>query len=73
LQQTVEGLSVAAIAYYLVGLLGYAFKGLNAGGLRVNAEVAVAVSVPLVAGGVYWMVRRARTRANAELNKTPPP
>jgi uncharacterized membrane-anchored protein len=73
LQQTVEGLSVAAIAYYLVGLLGYAFKGLNAGGLRVNAEVAVALSVPLVAGGVYWMVRRARTRANAELNKTPPP
>ena len=30
LQQTVEGLSVAAITYYIVGLTGYAAKGLNA-------------------------------------------
>jgi uncharacterized membrane-anchored protein len=62
LQQTVEGLSVAAIAYYLVGLVGYAVKGLNAGGMRINADVAVAVAVPVVAGLVYWAVRRARRR-----------
>ena len=30
LQQTVEGLSVAAITYYIVGLIGYAAKGLKA-------------------------------------------
>jgi uncharacterized membrane-anchored protein len=30
LQQTVEGLSVAAITYYIVALTGYAAKGLNA-------------------------------------------
>jgi uncharacterized membrane-anchored protein len=62
LQQTVEGLSVAAIAYYLVGLVGYAVKGLNAAGVRLNADVTVALSVPVVAGLVWWAVRRARQR-----------
>jgi uncharacterized membrane-anchored protein len=62
LQQTVEGLSVAAIAYYLVGLVGYAVKGLNAGGVRLNPDVTVALAVPVVAGLVWWAVRRARRR-----------
>ena len=30
LQQTVEGLSLAAITYYIVGLVGYAAKGAKA-------------------------------------------
>ena len=30
LQETVEGLSVAAVTYYVVGLVGYAAKGLKA-------------------------------------------
>jgi len=34
LQQTVEGLSVAAIVYYLAGLVGYLAKGIKAGGGR---------------------------------------
>jgi uncharacterized membrane-anchored protein len=71
LQQTVEGLSVAAIAYYLVGLVGYAVKGLNAGGLRLNPDVAVALSVPVVAGLVYWAVRRARRRATLAAEQRP--
>ena len=37
LQQAVEGLSVAAISYYLVGLLGYAAKGVKAAG-RMRLE-----------------------------------
>ena len=48
LQQTVEGLSVAAITYYIVGLVGYAAKGAKAAGLAVNPEIAMAVSIPLV-------------------------
>jgi uncharacterized membrane-anchored protein len=68
LQQTVEGLSVAAIAYYLVGLVGYAAKGLNAAGWRMNTDLLVAASVPLVAGAVYWAVRRARQRATAAMD-----
>ena len=36
LQQTVEGLSVAAITYYVVGLVGYAAKALETAGIPVG-------------------------------------
>jgi hypothetical protein len=49
LQQTVEGLSVAAITYYVVGLVGYAAKGLKALGWPVHTDLAMAFSIPLVA------------------------
>ncbi len=48
LQQTVEGLSVAAISYYVVGLVGYAAKALADGGLPINADVVRGISVPVV-------------------------
>jgi uncharacterized membrane-anchored protein len=60
LQQTVEGLSVAAIAYYVVGLLGYVAKGAKAGGLPLNADLVAAIAVPVVAGLALFAVRRAR-------------
>ncbi len=60
LQETVEGLSVAAITYYAVGLVNYAGKGLTASGLRVPVDIATGVAVPLVAGLVWIGVRRAR-------------
>jgi len=62
LQQTVEGLSVAAITYYIVGLLSYAAKGLVAAGLPLDAELATAASIPLVALAVAWGVRKVRRR-----------
>jgi uncharacterized membrane-anchored protein len=65
LQQTVEGLSVAAICYYVAGLVGYLAKGLKAGGLRIEPDVAVAVTIPIVAVGVVMAVRRARKRITA--------
>ena len=37
LQQTVEGLSVAAVSYYVVGLFGYIFKALEKSGLPISA------------------------------------
>jgi hypothetical protein len=49
LQQTVEGLSVAAITCYVVGLVGYAAKGLKALGWPVHTDLAMAFSIPLVA------------------------
>jgi len=64
LQQTVEGLSIAAIVYYVVGLVGYVTKGLKAGGLQVNAELAMGAAVPVVAGLVIVAVRRARRRVS---------
>jgi uncharacterized membrane-anchored protein len=60
LQQTVEGLSVAAITYYIVGLVGYAAKGLHAAGVHVSVEAVTAVSIPLVALAVAYGVRHAR-------------
>ncbi len=60
LQQTVEGLSVAAIVYYTAGLVGYAAKALHAAGVNVNADIAVGVAIPLLAVVVFWAVRRAR-------------
>ena len=44
LQQTVEGLSVAAITYYVVSLVGYLAKGLHSAGVAINAELAGWVS-----------------------------
>jgi uncharacterized membrane-anchored protein len=48
LQQTVEGLSVAAISYYIVGLVGYAVKGLKAYGIAFDGDVVTAASIPIV-------------------------
>lgn len=65
LQQTVEGLSVAAITYYIVGLVGYAAKGAKAAGLPLNPDLAMAISIPLVLLlGVYGLrkLRRAISR-----------
>ncbi len=62
LQETVEGLSVAAITYYIVGLVGYLAKGLKAGGAGVDPDVAAAIAIPLVAIAVALGVRRIRRR-----------
>jgi uncharacterized membrane-anchored protein len=58
LQQTVEGLSIAAVTYYAVGLIGYAAKAAHAGGFPINPEIKMGVSVPLVAGLTALAVRR---------------
>ena len=62
LQQTVEGLSIAAIVYYVVGLVAYLSKGFKAGGLPVNADLAAGLAVPVVAVLALWAVRKARKR-----------
>ena len=60
LQQTVEGLSVAAIAYYVVGLFGYVAKGLEHEGLPVSSPVLIALFVPVGVLVVWLVVRRIR-------------
>jgi uncharacterized membrane-anchored protein len=60
LQQTVEGLSIAAITYYVVGLIGYLAKGAKALGWNVNYELAMAVSIPLVASLAAFGIRHVR-------------
>lgn len=60
LQQTVEGLSAAAITYYVVGLVGYAAKGMKSLGWPVDVELTVALSIPLVALAALLGVRHVR-------------
>jgi uncharacterized membrane-anchored protein len=61
LQETVEGLSVVAISYYLIGLTGYAAKAAKAAHLPVDPDVAVGIAVPIVVFLVWraiWRLRR---------------
>lgn len=60
LQQTVEGLSVAAIVYYVVGLVGYAAKAGKAGGLPIQPDLLIGLAIPVVALIVVLALRRAR-------------
>jgi uncharacterized membrane-anchored protein len=60
LQQTVEGLSIAAITYYIVGLVYYAAKGLMPHGGRFSPETVAALSIPLALGVVAYGLRRFR-------------
>ncbi len=58
LQSTVEGLSIAAISYYVVSLLLYGAKAIHAAGVPVQPEVAVGVLVPFVLWGVWRTTRK---------------
>jgi uncharacterized membrane-anchored protein len=66
LQQAVEGLSVAAISYYVVGLLSYSGKAAKALGMAANAEVVLGLLVPFVAGGVWLALRQVHRRMHVQ-------
>lgn len=66
LQQTVEGLSVVAISYYLVGLLGYIYKLVHASKPALNWEVATGASVPFVMLLVWITMRRIRKSLHSD-------
>jgi len=58
LQSTVEGLSIAAISYYVVSLLLYVGKALKGAGLPINPEIAAGALIPLVLWAVWRTTRR---------------
>jgi uncharacterized membrane-anchored protein len=58
LQATVEGLSVAAITYYIVGLVSYLTKGAHSLGWPLSAESTSALAVPVVGVIVWWSLRK---------------
>lgn len=60
LQTTVEGLSVAAVSYYVVGLFHYLMEGLHDKGAPVNTTLATALFVPVAMLGIWFLVRRIR-------------
>lgn len=58
LSQAVEGLSVAAITYYIVGLISYVVKAIPH--LPVKDSLITAIAIPVIAIGVFIAARRAR-------------
>jgi len=65
LQITVEGLSIAAISYYVIGLLLYLAKALYGLGLPLHPEIVVGAAVPVV----LWAVWRTTRRIHKALHK----
>lgn len=66
LQAAVEGLSVAAITYYIVGLVSYLAKGAQALGWPFSAETTAAAAIPVAALGVWWSLRRLHERLQSD-------
>ena len=62
MQSTVEGLSVAAITYYIVGLVSYLAKGAQKLGWPLSPETTAAIAIPVVAVSVWWSLRRLHHR-----------
>jgi uncharacterized membrane-anchored protein len=62
LQQTVEGLSVVAISYYAIGLVGYATKAVHDVLPVFDPTVATGAAVPISIGLVWLFLRRVKTR-----------
>lgn len=60
MQQTVEGLSVAAITYYGAGLVGYLAKPMKSVWPALNPDWVVAAAIPLLAYTIWRAVERIR-------------
>jgi uncharacterized membrane-anchored protein len=65
LQSTVEGLSIAAISYYVVSLLLYGAKAAKSAGAPINPEIVAGALVPLVLWAVWRTTRRIHERLHA--------
>ncbi len=59
LQSTVEGLSIAAVSYYIIGLLAYVFKGAGFQDSSTH-KTLIAICVPIVLLLVWVIIRRIR-------------
>ncbi len=62
LQETVEGLSVVAISYYLIGIVSKLIDGLGEYLPGTDTKLISLISIPVVVGAVWFGVRRLRHR-----------
>lgn len=60
LQQLVEGLSVVAISYYGVSLLGHMLEGIEPFAPALHASAIVSVATPLILTGTWFCLHRLR-------------
>ncbi|TQV74370.1 DUF3422 family protein [Denitrobaculum tricleocarpae] len=64
LQQTVEGLSVAAVSYYCIGILSWLLKGIPKAFMPIDPAVITTVAAPFIILSIWLMVRRIRKSAH---------
>ncbi len=69
LQATIEGLSVAAVTYYVVGLVGTMAKGVESMGVPMNLTIVTAASIPVVAVLAFLGIHRLRAKISREADK----
>jgi uncharacterized membrane-anchored protein len=62
LQETVEGLSVVAISYYLIGIVTKLLEGLGGYLPGIDMKLVSLISIPVVVAAVWYGVRRLRNR-----------
>ena len=60
LQETVEGLSIAAISYYMVSLVKIMVGAAYSAGLPVDKDLITGLSVPVVVALVWWLTHRVK-------------
>ena len=65
LQQWVEGLSVAAVSYYVVSLIYYLAQGADSYGLGIESARVTAFAVPVIVVAIWLFVRSIRARGHA--------
>ncbi|WP_353400355.1 DUF3422 domain-containing protein [Hydrogenophaga sp. 5NK40-0174] len=65
LQTTVEGLSIAAISYYVVSLVYYFAKAGKLAGLPLSPEIVAGVSIPVVLFGVWRLTKRIHDKLHS--------
>lgn len=52
-QQAIEALSLAAVTYYVIGLVSYGAKGLKSMGVKLDPDLVVGIAMPIVALAVW--------------------
>lgn len=62
LQQAVEGLSVVAISYYGIGLVGYVLKALKGWGVDIPIDQTIGMLLPLLCAATWLGMRRLHQR-----------
>jgi uncharacterized membrane-anchored protein len=62
IQEAVEGLSVFAISYYLIGLIKVLAEGILPEDGGHHGQVIAAIAVPIVLGAVWFGMRRIRRK-----------
>ncbi|HIF18742.1 MAG TPA: DUF3422 family protein [Cycloclasticus sp.] len=60
LQETVEGLSIAAVTFYVVSIMQYVADALRAVGVNIDTDIFVGASIPIVLLGVLLAARKIK-------------